>query len=90
MIARQNSIATKWCSNKWLSLSPAISEHLIGDTSNPVKYALISRTSPNTQHFRTISTVQHMNLFLNTGLSAEDIVDHATKHFFNLRDPSLT
>ncbi len=58
--ALQTSLAAccKLSKNWELILNPAKSEHLpVGDTSNPVAYALTSRTSPNAQPIQTVSTV---------------------------------
>ncbi len=58
--ALQSSSAacSKLSKNRELSFNLAKSERLpVGDTSNPVAYALTSRTSPNAQPIQTVSTV---------------------------------
>ncbi len=80
---------SKW-SEDWESiLNPSKNEHLpVGDTSNPVTYALASRTSPNTQPVQTVSAIRDLGLLLNTGLSADDNVAHGMpKAFFRDPDP---
>ncbi len=70
----------KWSEDWELILSPSKSELLpVGDTFNPVTYSLTSRTSPNAQPIRTVSSVRDLGLLLNTGFSADDNVDCTTK-----------
>ncbi len=62
-----------------LILNPSINEPLpVGDASNPVTYALISRTQPYAQPIQMVSTILDLGLSLNTGVNANDCVPHAT------------
>ncbi len=68
--ALQSSLleSSKWSEDWELILNPSRSEYLpVGDTSNPVAYALTSRTSPNAQPIQTVSSVRDLGRLLNTG-----------------------
>ncbi len=77
----KQSGATKNGQRIWeLILNPSKSEHIpIGDASNPVTYALTSRTSPNAQPIQTVSAVHDLVLLLNTVFSADDNDARVTK-----------
>ncbi len=63
-----SAIGPKWSEDWELLLNP--SNFPDEDASNHVTYALTFRTSPNPQPIQTVSTVQDLGLFQNTGLRA--------------------
>ncbi len=51
----------------------------VGDTSNPITYASMSRSPSYGQPIQTISTVHDLGILLTAGLSANDNVARATE-----------